>query len=343
MILIFLIALILGNITVINSRDLTAEKTGLIRDGQTLLLNGQWDNAYALFVRYHRNDTTDPAGYLYRAAALHAEMMDREENMYGVKFEWLCDSTRLWAQRELKSCTARDSALYRLYVGHQYAYRALWESRFGSDLASLNFGIKARNQYLKGIEIDSTLYDIYLGLGNYHYWKSVKSGILKFAGIFKNEKKAGIREIMLAADSSLFSSDASKSALIWIMINEKDYDSAIALCGELREKYPNGNSFVWPMAEAFYKSGQYDKAAENYDFLLSRFKKEPGNYYNLIEAAYWLSLSYEKMGQNKKALGTVNYLRKVYKEIPPIVKRREKSKLAYLMNRYSRSSEKASP
>jgi len=311
---------------------LSPENVEIIEQGQTAMLNGDYKTAYKMLDELCLEDTTDPSGYIFRAAVLQAEMIDKEENLYGDKLKALCDSTRLMAQERLIKCSSQDSALCYLYLGHQYAYRALWEARFGSKLSALKSGFKARSQYQKGLDIDSTLYDLYLGLGSFHYWKSVKSGLLRWVGIFKDERKKGISEVKLAADSSLFSREASHSALIWILINEKEYDSAIALSKTMLLKYPDGNSLLWPLAESYFKSEQYEAAAETYGLILKHLKNNPGNYYNIIESIYWFYKSLQIIEQSEELKDAIVYFNSIYNDIPKSTLKRQKSKLRFLEN-----------
>ncbi|MCX6827455.1 MAG: hypothetical protein NTV06_09385 [candidate division Zixibacteria bacterium] len=300
-----------------------------------MLLNSRWGEAKAIFMELHRRDTTDPAGYLFRAAILQAEMIDKEANLYGTEFLTLLDNTKLFAKLKLSNCNRSDSALCFLYIGHQYAYRSLWEARFGSNWSALNYGLKAKGEYHKALAVDTTLYDIYLGLGSYHYWKTARAGLLRTAGIFRDDREKGIREIKLAADSSLFSRETAHAALIWVFINEKQFDSAITLSGAMNRLYPEGNSFLWPLGEAYFKSGQYIRAAEIYDTLWRRIRKDPGNYYNLIESGYWLCISYGKIGGKIEVRQKTAYFDSIYQDIPKEIRRRQRSKLGEL-NRISK-------
>ena len=309
---------------------LSLEKIEAILAGEEALLAADWPGAYAIYDTLHREDTTDPAGYLFRAGVLQAEMTDREENLYGARFNVLLDSTRYLAKQRLRNCSRCDSALYSLYLGHQYAYRSLWESRFGSGLAALGSVMKAKAAYEDGLKADSTLYDLYLGLGSYHYWKSVKAGFLRTIGLFGDDRAQGIQEIKRAIDSSLFSGKSARAALIWIWINEKDYDSAVSLATEMSQQYPSGNTFLWPLGEAYFKSGQYAPATETYNKILERLKTEPGNYYNVIEAVYWLVLSFDKLGAKKKKDSIAAYIDSIYKDIPKEIRRKQRSRLGYL-------------
>lgn len=329
--LVFLFVILLPGM--ISGSLLTAEKMEVLNSGRQDIMNGLWQEAYDIINQYRVTYPDDPAGYLFLAAVHQSEMIDREENISGKKLKLLCDSTRMAAEIYLENCGTRDSALCYLYIGHQYAYRSLYESRFGSSLSAISTGLKAKGKYQEGLKIDSTLYDLYFGLGSYHYWKSVKSGILRWAGIFKDERQAGINEIELAADSSLFSKEASRSALIWIMINEKEYDSAIALAEEFLEKYPHGNSFLWPLAQAYFGSERYMRAADIYKKLIERLKKNPGNYYNLIEAVFWYKTACDEMGNGNRAKEDVLHLNSVYKSIPKKIRRQQRSRLGQLLGK----------
>jgi len=232
---------------------------------ETAMLNARWDEAYAIYDKIRSENPGNPTGYLFTAAAIQSEMIDREENIQDDRFVRMLDSTKVISERILENCSPYDSALCYLFLGHQYAYRAVWESRFGSSISAISYGMKAKNRYNDGLKADSSLIDLYLGLGSYHYWKTVKAGFLTFTGIFKNERKKGIEELILASDSALFSQNGARSALIWVWINEKEYDKALTMAGEMNDTYPGGNFFLWPMAESFYKSENYLMAIGVYE------------------------------------------------------------------------------
>jgi hypothetical protein len=322
---------------VFSSELITENCLEIINEGQQMILQGKWVDSKKLFEKYINEQPDDPAGYLFLAAVLNTEMTDREENLYGNRLIDICDSVESRALNWLENCSAADSALCYLYIGHSYAFKSIWESRFGSSISAMHYGLKAKKRYIEGLAVDSTLYDLYLGLGSYHYWKSVKAGFLRWLGLFRNEKEKGIIEIELAVDSSLFSSDGAVSGLIWIMINEKNYDSAIYLSQVMYEKYPEGNSFLWPLAESYFKLANFTSAAETYSLLLERLKSEPGNYFNIIEAAYYFYRASDKLGRKEDMRKITTYLENQYPNIPKDIRRRQKSKLARLLGRHHQS------
>jgi len=301
-----------------------------IKAGETALLNARWEETGRIYRNLCEKYNNNPVGYLYLAASIQTEMTAREENINEVDFFGLLDSAKTLSEKILRNCSAADSALCYLFLGHQYAYRAAWEVRFGSGLSAISYGFKARGQYRNGLAADSTLIDLYLGLGSYHYWKTVKAGILTYTGLFKNDRQKGIDEIILAMDSSLFSRDAARSAMVWVLINEKEYDKAIALSQEMFNRYPEGSFFLWPMAESYYKSKRFLQAAERYNQILDQLKIEPGNYYNIIEVVYYLHQCYSRSGDKNKAADILNYFNSVKEEIPQKTRHSQRRKISFL-------------
>ena len=304
-----------------------------IETGETALLNARWEQANRTYDSLRQENQTSPVGYLYLAGVLQSKMIAFEENLESDRFFSLLDSTIILSKKILADCTERDSALCYLLLGHQNAYRAMWESRFGSNLSAISYGFKARNRYDKGVEIDPTLNDLYFGLGSYHYWKTVRAGILTWTGILKNDRKKGISEINRAIDSSLFSKNAARSAMIWVYINEKEYEKAITLAGEMHEKYPDGNFFLWPQAESYYKLKKYPEAIEIYNTILNRIKAEPGNYFNIIEAVYHLYQSYIKSNDKENADRMLLYFDSIKDNFPKQTRRKQHRKILFLDRR----------
>jgi hypothetical protein len=311
----------------VRSEFLDQSKIDMIQSGMEYLMDSRWDSAAASFSEIKTADSADPAYYLFTGLVLLSEMTDAEDNFHDERFKAYMDSVKILSEIKLDSCTARDSAVGYLYLGHAHAYKSLYDARFGSSYSALREGLKAKGDYRRGLKADSTLYDIYLGLGSYHYWKTVKAGLLRTFGFFSNEREEGIAEIELAIDSSLFSASAAKSALIWIMLNEKQYDSALTLASPMYFKYSNSNSFIWPIAEAFYKKENFEKAAEYYKKLFERLQRNPGNFYNLIESAYWLFKSYHEIGKDGQAYQIRNFADSVYNISPERTRKKQRKKI----------------
>ena len=301
-----------------------------LADIQQALFNDRFAEALALCSLVVQNNPDHPAGYSFLTATMMAQMTDHEEYIYGDQFEKLIDTTIILSERMLKEQSPYQKAWTCLWKGNAFAYKALYASRFGSFFTAARYGMKAKGSFQDGLHLDSTNYDLLVGLGSYHYWKSAKAGFLRWVGIFKNQKELGIDELRLAHDSASLFSEAARRAMVWIWLNEEEYDSVIVAARELEDRYPQGKAVLWPMAEALLKLKRYDDAALVYLKLRDQLALEPGNYYNLIECDYLLCETYKKLSEDQKAIEVAAYLNEYDDLIPEQTRKRQKKRLKHL-------------
>ncbi len=272
----------------------------------------------------------DPAGCLFKAIAVVSRMFDAEDDTTRTEFKVLLDSVNALADERLTNADRRERAWMHLYRGHAASYDALYESHFGSLISALRKARAGAAEYRQGLDEDSTVYDLYFGLGLYHYWKSAKAGVLRWVGLVHNERDRGIRELQLAADSSLISRQAARSALIWIWMDREQYDSALALTSEMLRRYPDGRSFLWPLAQTQFARDNWNAAASTYRRLRDRIALHPGNYYNLIECDYYLARSYEQLRLDDSCRAVAQRTMAYYKYVPGDVRREQRDLLNFL-------------
>ncbi|MEW5995109.1 MAG: tetratricopeptide repeat protein [Candidatus Zixiibacteriota bacterium] len=307
-----------------------SQLTGLLNSIQVRLFNDEFAAADSLTGELIGLRRDDPAGYLFKAVTLIMRMFDREEKYREEEFHSLLDSTivKATAVRDTASDDAR--AWMCLWLGHAHAYRALCEARFGSMLSAITIGRRARDEYRWGLLYDSTVYDLYLGLGLFHYWKSSKAGLLRTVGLIRNDMDKGIAQLRLAADSSLVSRESARHALVWIRLDQKEYDSVIAICREALSRYPAGKAPLWALAQALFESRRYRDAAEVYEELRNRVAEVPGNYYNLIECDFARHRCYEKLKDFDRARQVARQARSYLDDVPRKTLRRQRTKIAFL-------------
>lgn len=256
------------------------------------IYNDRFERAERIIDSLSATGCCRPFDFLASSILYQSVMMAAESDSLKSEFFTALDSVEAYAERMLSD--GRDSTIAYYLLGHQYAFRSLYDGRAGHTWSAVKKGLKARNAYSKGYELDSTFHDIALGLGSYRYWKSVKTNAINWTPLFKDEKGNGIELLRRAADSSEISRDAAKTSLIWVYINEKRYAEAIRLAEEMRRRFPHGLTFLWAMGEAYYRLGDCDQAILIYTDLFQRLKRNPGNFYNIIEAAWYLSQCYRE-------------------------------------------------
>ncbi|MCH8028032.1 MAG: tetratricopeptide repeat protein [candidate division Zixibacteria bacterium] len=307
-----------------------------VQSVQQLLFNDSYYDANQICDRFIRQSENHPAGYLFKAATLLGEMGDAEENLHTRQFRDLVDRVFELCQVQLETADSQQSAVLYLWQGHAHVYRSLWESKFGSIVSAIRHGLNAKGSYHKGLEFDSTLYDLYFGLGNYHYWKTSKAGFLRTIGIVSNDIDKGIAELKLAMDSARLFSEAAANAMIWIRLDRQEYDSAISLAQQMLANYPESRTIRWPLAEASFKNDDYENALTFYAELTEHYLAEPGNFYNLIECCYYLYQCCQKLGRDERKEKILQQVSLFRSEIPSKIKKRQRSKLSYLRRELNR-------
>lgn len=297
---------------------------------QSAILDDQFDRADSLSGTVIAEFPANPSGYISLAASQLARMTDAEENLYGKSYPTLLDSITMLCNRGLISAQGREKAWLHLFLGHAQAYRALFESKFGSGYKAVRMGLRTNDSYEAGLAADSTLYDLYFGLGSYHYWKSVKAGMFRWIGLFRNDIDRGIRELRLSADSSLLSQNVARASLAWVWLDREQYDSVIAVVAPLEAAHPTGKSFLWPLARSRYDSKHFKEAIAVYSRIRSLLQSNPGNHFNVVECDYYIARCHEELNEESEAIRCATRLSAYEKYVSADVRQRQEGKLNYL-------------
>ena len=225
----------------------------MIRQTLAYTLNEDYGKAQQVIERLSRKYPQHPCATFFSAATLLAEMSDREHFDNDELFHNLIEQT-ISHSDDLRDENPKSAWAY-YFMGMANFYQALQDTRKGKKLTVLKYGTRGKNLLEKALDLDSTLYDAYFGLGSYHYWGSVKTKGYEWLPLVGDNREQGLAFLNLAVDSSLFSRDPAKSALARALYNEHKYDSAEAMIRELILKYPQGIIIFMDRGRGqFYKS-----------------------------------------------------------------------------------------
>lgn len=282
-------------------------------------------HAESLFASLSVTEPGHPMGPLMQAATLNVEMVDNEVYAREDEFWTLLDIAEARAKSWLKA--KPEDAWALCCLGHVYGYRAVWEGRFGSWFTALKRGLNARGAYEKALESDSTCMDVYIGLGSYHYWKSVKSEFINWLPlVVKDDKDKGIREMHLALERGWLTQGAAAAGLVAIHMHRERYDSALALARQWQAVYPQGKAFLWGQAYALFALERNGEALAAFDSVMARVRADSGQgWYNYIEVEYHRALLFDRLGDSTRA----RYVRDTVLSFPATedVRKRQKDKL----------------
>ncbi|MGB2769132.1 MAG: tetratricopeptide repeat protein [Candidatus Zixiibacteriota bacterium] len=233
----------------------------------------------------------DPIGYFYVSASLQVLMDDFRNYTYAEEFDRYMDMAIKKAEKkkEQGNLTAQDY----LYFGGAVGFRGIHKALTGNWMGAFVDGLKGKGYLEKALELDPELYDVYYGLGSYHFWKSLKSKIFWWLPFVADNRQKGIDMIKLSIEKGKFSAEDAKLALVRIWVENKEYDKAFAMIDELRKKYPHKPFILWLLAQAQQENQMYDEAISTYQGLLEALTSSP--YYHPageVECRYLLARTY---------------------------------------------------
>lgn len=269
--------------------------------GIRLTLNDRFRSADSLFLRISTEEVTSPIGPLFAAGNAQAEMLDSECLLRREDFERYVNEAELRVRR---SDTARLSRAESEFVlGVAAGYRAVHESKWGGWFAALKQGLRAKKHFQRALELDSALCDARLGLGTYYYWKSAKTDWINWLPIVSDERTRGLEYLKRTIDCGVYARETARAGLANALINESEYTAAIAHADTLAALFPDAKGPLWIKAKAHYALYEWDSAVQQFDLLESRIRAGgAGNYYNLIECAYYRAQCHWGAGRYRDAL-----------------------------------------
>jgi len=234
----------------------------------------------------------DPTGYFFRAVLYHAQMIDYESPYREKEFDKNVKMAKKLARERIKK--NKNDAWTYLLLGNSYGAKAVYDARRGKWFSGLEEGLMAKSALKEAVKRDPELYDAYVGLGSYHYWASVMTKAFHWLPFIGDDREQGMAEMQMAVDKSTFSSTAAASGLVWMYIHEGNFDQAIDLAQRMQSKYPQGKSFLWPLAEAYYDKLDWNNALSRYQELRNRLQEEHDREnvdqsYNLVECRFFIA------------------------------------------------------
>lgn len=222
-----------------------------------------------------------PWGYFYLGATHQAEMLDAE------RYDKVDDFTELMERaieisKDQQEENAENPWAY-FFEGSAYLYRSFMDSKMKKVWGAYRNAVKGVGRLEKVIELDSTFYDAYLGVGSYKYWKSSKAKLLTWLPILKDERDLGIEMVHTAIEKGNFVKLVGRDQLAWISLDHGEADKALQLALENHRLYPQSRFFLWTLVEIYYRNEQWDEAFELYQQLLGEIRQLPeNNHYNEV-------------------------------------------------------------
>ncbi|KPJ58306.1 MAG: hypothetical protein AMJ46_14385 [Latescibacteria bacterium DG_63] len=234
-----------------------------------------------------------PVGYFFIAGAYRTIMYDYRSLSYQKEFEHYVEKA-IDLSKELIDSGQATSEDYFYYAG-ALGYLGIFKSDIGSWWSAFRLGLRAKGVMEKALEMDSTNYDAYFGLGTYHYWRSVKTRIFWWLPFVGDDRAKGISEIKFAIENGKYTGREGKYALLRVYNEEEAYDTLLYYfeSSGLRAYNPDDPYSLWWVGLAYIGKGEWSKATDNYRRLLRVLDNSPySDGVGEVECRYYLAHCY---------------------------------------------------
>ncbi len=255
----------------------------VILGGINLTLNNQFEQATDLYQDLIDSFPQYPAGYFYKGATIQAKMLDAENFQNATEFYKLMNKTISVVDSIRNSHTSghlrggKNDAWLFFYEGSAFLYRSFLRMKEGEWYAAFQDAKQGVKSLENAIEMDTTLYDAYLGIGSYKYWKSAKSKFLLWLPFIADQRERGIELVSLAIRKGCFVGTVGRDQLVWILMNRGDFQNALTLAQENYQKYPGSRFLRWTLASAAFYAKDWHLSQKLYEGLLKEIRMLPGN------------------------------------------------------------------
>jgi tetratricopeptide (TPR) repeat protein len=192
-----------------------------------------------------------PAPYFGLASLYELMWVDTGNDSIINTFLSYSDSSIFYASNWIKKHP--DDSWGYFFLGGSYILRIFYHELRGEIFKGLPFIGPALKWLSKCRSNDPNIYDVYLGLGVWEYFK----GHFPF---FSAKKDKGLSMIKRASDRARYVNLYASFTRAEIYLKERDYDEAISILKPLVDSYPNSRTLTWPLLKAYFEKKDYEKS-----------------------------------------------------------------------------------
>lgn len=206
------------------------------------------ESLFNIIIKYNPHH---PAPYFGLASLYELMWVDTGNDLIINSFLSYSDSSIFYANKWIKNYP--DDAWGYFFLGGSYTLRIFYHELKGEIFKGLPFVGPALKWLSKCHEKDPNIYDVYLGLGVWEYFK----GHFPF---FSARKEKGLSMIKRASDRAKYVSLYASFTRAEIFLKERDYEEAISILRPLVDSYPESRTLTWPLLKAYFEKNDYESA-----------------------------------------------------------------------------------
>lgn len=240
-------------------------------------LNFEYANALILLDSLQQENSEDVRPYLFKAV-VYIQLLVNCKNVEKNRAPFFKNIQK--AERIAKKLAKKnkDDWYANFFLGGVYGWTAKYYLDAGDKWETFINARKAKGYFEKTQKLNPDCFDVYYGLGVYHYYAGTLPKLLRFflpLFNFEGDVKGGIRELNLAKEKGKYSGDFAAYELVLIYLNkEEKREEGLRLILKLCEKYPQNFNFQLLGAQYYHYLGEDNLAHLTIDRLKSKIQDE---------------------------------------------------------------------
>jgi tetratricopeptide (TPR) repeat protein len=286
--------------------DIVASKDPIFDDsvssGIHLVLHDRFREGLRVFEDLGQTYPDHPAPHFFKAATYQSWMAHFRLKRFQKEFE---ENIRLAIHKGNALLKHENNPWLLFYVGAAYGYRAFNHFRKHKWISAYSDATMGVDHLEKALKRDPKLFDVYLGLGSYYYWRTAKSRFLRLITFWIPDKRElGLRQLEFSFERGSYAPDQAGYNLIAAYFDYGQYEKALHSLNRVLEKkkrpgitdlYYRGRLLIkserWPEAETGFR--EILERLENHQYASTGYK---------TECMYWIAETLRAQKKRAEAL-----------------------------------------
>ncbi len=234
------------------------------------VINGEFEQADSIATVLVEHYPRQPWGYFYKGAIIQSRMIDRNAVVNDPKFWFYMKRTI-----EVVNQLSHPDPMALFFKGSAYYYMAFHSMKLHQWWQAYRYTRRGVHVLETAVGQDSTLWDAYLGIGAYKFWKSQKAGVLRFLFLIKNEKELGLELVQKAVKHATLVPELARDQLVYMLMDDGQFQRAWHLARANVQQFPHSRFFLWTFAKASFAARQWVAADSAYKKIWRYVKEHP--------------------------------------------------------------------
>lgn len=273
-----------------------------LSQGIRLVYADNYEQALAIFDSLQAVFPDHPAPYFYKAATYQTWMSSFRFNAYQKELEENVKKAIETGERMLQK--KPNDAWLNFYIGAAYGYSAFYKMRKWKWIGAYRDGQKGIDNFRTALDKNPRLYDVYLGLGSYHYWRTARSKFIRVIAFWMRDlRDLGLKQIEFAMKHGRYSREESAYVLATAYYDYEKYPQALAVLDSLAQaESPMIATYLNLRGLLMFQAENWSEVEHMYRQLLTRLDSQAHSSIGYeVECKYRIAKALSEQGQIEEA------------------------------------------